>query len=46
MGAEHEDYHRVTDSAEKIDYRNLEKIALTSRSRRQLRSPRIKNPEV
>jgi Zn-dependent M28 family amino/carboxypeptidase len=29
MDGEHEDYHRVTDSAEKIDYQNMEKIART-----------------
>jgi Zn-dependent M28 family amino/carboxypeptidase len=29
MDGEHEDYHRVTDSVEKIDYQNMEKIART-----------------
>jgi Zn-dependent M28 family amino/carboxypeptidase len=29
MDGDHEDYHRVTDSVEKIDYQNMEKIART-----------------
>jgi len=29
MDGEHDDYHRVTDSVEKIDFQNMEKVART-----------------
>jgi Zn-dependent M28 family amino/carboxypeptidase len=45
-GGEHEDYHQPSDSADKIDYQNMEKVARTVHATAWELANRARRPRV